>query len=229
MRRIGFVSLTQGAGSRFVAANLACFLAQEVHLDPAVLELGRPGLSDALALDRRFAGKPFDPAGGLPNKAAGVNWQVQAPAELQKSGRGETEPLALEPPGWYEQLRLMDRVEGDVVLCLWSGSVPELQQEFLRQMDRTVLVIDPLPSRLLAGWNGSAVPCTDITVINKMNKGVKIRQLQSFLERRPCASVPLVPAEHLYRAEYNGCFPYELEPVRQALKQSLQELWNAIR
>ena len=69
MRRIGILSASSGAGSRFFAANFACFLAEEGRR-PAVLELAEPGLYDALGMDKRFAGRSFFPQGGPPNPAA---------------------------------------------------------------------------------------------------------------------------------------------------------------
>ena len=220
MRRIGIVSAARGAGGRFFAANFACFLAEEGRR-PAVLELGAPGLYDVLGMDKRFAGRAFCPQGGPPNIAAGVNWSLLAPDAVQPSPEGGLERF-------YERLRLIDRVEGDVVLCLLTGLMERERDLFLRDMDTTFLVIDPLPSRLLS----AADPVKLIRdeekrvspLVNKMNGGVKRHELASFLGVRSAPEIPLVPAEEIYRAEYACRAPYEAKPVADLLRPAFRRI-----
>ncbi len=253
MRRIGIVSAARGAGGRFFAANFACFLAEEGRR-PAVLELGAPGLYDALGMDKRFAGRSFCPQGGPPNVAAGVNWALLVPdgdspgaagyrSEGESAGSdryrsdggsaaaGGTERGAApaDPAAgidamerFYRRLRLIDGVEGDVVLCLLNGLPGRERDLFLRDMDASFLLVDPLPSRLLAAESAIRTVRDEkkrmSPIVNKMNPGVKKHELYAYLGVRTVPEIPLVPPEEIYRAEYACRVPYEAKPVRDALR-----------
>jgi len=218
MRRIGIVSAMCGAGGKFIAANYACFLAEEGE-KPAVLELGGSGLYDVLGMDKRFAGRTFFPRGGPPNIAAGVNWSLLLP----DSTAG---PESMER--FYERLRLIDRTEGTVVLCLLNGLSPAERDLLLRDMDASLLVVDPLPSRLLG--TADVLRLSDreekriLPLVNKMNGGVKRHELTSFLGMRAFPEIPLVPAEEIYRAEYACRVPYESKEVRDLLRPAFRKL-----
>ena len=258
MRRIGVLSASDGAGGRFVASNLACYLAGEGRR-PAVLELGKPGLYDALGMDKRFAGRTFFPQGGPPNVAAGVNWSLIPPdgeaasqASRTESADGGTVPLqrrergngetALALPGerngddamerFYERLRRIDRVEGDVVLCVLNGMAERERNLFLRDMDVTLLVFDPLPSKLLASCEAVKLARDEekrvAPIVNKMNGGVKKHELCAFLGVRTAPEVPLVPAEEIYRAEYACRVPYEAKAVAELLRPSFRRIMRSL-
>ena len=231
MRRIGILSASSGAGSRFFAANFACFLAEEGRR-PAVLELAEPGLYDALGMDKRFAGRSFFPQGGPPNPAAGVNWSLIVPdghpgaegSPPAAADRGDADELGR----FYGRLRLIDHVEGDAVLCLLNG-LPERETElYLRDMDASFLIVDPLPSRLLSRGNGLKRPSGEekapVPIVNKMNGGVKKHELAAFLGVRTPLEVPLIPAEEIYRAEYACRVPYETKAVRDALRPAFRRI-----
>ena len=224
MRRIGIVSAAQGAGGRFFAANFACFLAEEGRR-PAVLELGGPGLYDVLGMDKRFAGRVFCPQGGAPNVAAGVNWSLIAPDAVPPSaddGLGQ----------FYERLRLIDRVEGDTVICLLTGLAERERDLFLRDMDASFLVVDPLPSRLLSASDPLKTARDGekrvSLLVNKMNGGVKRHELASFLGVRSYLEIPLVPAEEIYRAEYACRVPYETKAVAELLRPAFRRVLRTL-
>ncbi len=228
MRRLGVLSAADGAGGRFFAANFACFLAEEGKR-PAVLELGGPGLYDVLGMDKRFAGRTFFPQGGPPNIAAGVNWALIGP----DAGDGEAPPAGPDAmERFYRRLRLIDGVDGDVVLCLLNG-LPESERDlFLRDMDASFLLIDPLPSRLLSAEETLfPLPREEkhlIPVVNKMNGGVKKRELLAFLGVRTVFEVPLVAAEEIYRAEYACRIPYEAPGPKELLRPAFRKILRGL-
>ena len=144
MRRIGICSAAPGAGAKFTAAALACYLAAAEKKDPAVLELGEPGLYDCLGMDKRFAGRRFYPRGGPANQAAGVNWQLLTPvpaaeprAPRDRFAEGAASQFAVRAHNdnqfagrahgggqmaesaaarLHANLRILDRTEGDPVI-----------------------------------------------------------------------------------------------------------------
>jgi hypothetical protein len=76
-------------------------------------------------------------------------------------------------------------------------------------MHRVICVIDPLPSRLLAGAatmdlvraaEAGGIPVT--WVVNKMNPGVNMREVLRFISIKDPVFIPALPAEKLYAAEY---------------------------
>ena len=221
MRRIGLVSCTEGAGSRFFAANFACYLAAEEKKSPAVIEFGSGGLYDALGMDKRFAGKTFYPQGGPPNMACGVNWSLKT----EKTAADGIE-------AFYERLRILDRTDGDVILCILNGLADEERELFLRETDVSFLLIDPLPSRLLLAYDflkrEAARKIRPVSIVNKMNPGVRLRQLESYLGETAPLTVPYLAPEEIYRAEYACRVPYESESAAALLKPAFRRIWRAL-
>jgi len=247
MRKIGICSAAPGAGAKFTAAALACYLAAAEKKDPAVLELGEPGLYDCLGMDKRFAGRRFYPRGGPANRAAGVNWQLLTPAPAAEPraprGRfaeGAASEFAGRAPGGgpmaesaaerlHRNLRILDRTEGDVVLCLLNGLPEEEKKLFFREMDRLLCVIDPLPSALLQSYDFlqsmSRLQPEPVFLVNKMNPGVRRRELLQSLGGREPLFLPLLPAEELYRAQYACRCPYEQPAAARRLRPALSRLY----
>lgn len=217
--KVGVAGLSPGAGVSFLTAVLAGFLADVFQANPAVLELGSPCLYEAMGLSRHFEEGKLRfysqelTAGESPRRLrnfyAGINWLVRSP--------GETD--------WEEQfgreVHLLNNAEGDFLLCDLSGLKKEEQLwQTLSQMDFVILVVDPLPSRLLMG---QAVleqlrdrKVKPLLLVNKNNGGVRSRELKRFLMGEAFISIPFLPPEPIYRAEY-GCKPPFRIPELQAL------------
>lgn len=217
--KVGLTGLSPGAGVSFVTSILAGFLADVIHGNPAVLELGSPSLYEAMGLSRHFSeGKlrfySQELAAGespraLRNVYAGINWLVRSPKET----------------AWEEQLsqalRLVNNAEGDFILCDLSGFTKEkLLLQAISEMDAVILVVDPLPSRLLMGQavleRLKTTGAEPFLLVNKNNGGVRRRELNRFLLGEDFISVPYLPPEPIYRAEY-ACKPPSRAPELRAL------------
>ena len=222
--RVGVLGLTPGAGAGFLCSCLARAAVLERKLRPAVLELGRGGLYDSLAMDKRLpAGRYFSfhhtvavdrSIRGRANLVDGVNWMLVD---------GREPELDL-----YRRLRLVHNAEGELVFCRLSG-VPEAELwKLLPEMDRILVVIDPLPSSMLAGYERLCQLRTEgspITyIVNKYNDGVDRRELLQFLNINKPVSIPMVPPEAVYGAEYACRTVYDMPQARKLLQSPCGEI-----
>jgi hypothetical protein len=227
--KVGILGLTKGAGAGFVAACLARAYASERRLRPAVLELGQGGLYDSLGLARHFAGDGFvsfhDEAArdkklrGRGNIRFDVNWVLDTGGRLAELDA-------------YKRLRLLANCRGDVILVSLSGLAGAELEKLLPEMDVVLLVVDPLPSQLIAGHELlcrlRAHDWPVVYLINKMNPGVNVREVYRYLNIAPALHLPLVPLEQIYAAEYACRVVCDLEPARGLLRKPLNAVITMI-
>lgn len=231
--KIGIVGISNGVGTSFLTGCLAKYLANTGKHLPAVVELGQGTLFDTYGMDRRFAGRSYyffykaltenRSVRGVQNLDEGINWILMSPEE-------EHVQLTFE-----QKLRLVCHAKGDIILCDFSGRVEE-EFELLLNMDQIITVIDPLPSRMLKGYEmlckikALEFRQTEIIyVINKLNRGVNRGQMADFLKLKAPVLVPLIPVESIYSAEYNCKIPYTLSEVKKVLKEPFQQLISKIK
>ncbi|MBR0140474.1 MAG: hypothetical protein IJM17_09340 [Firmicutes bacterium] len=233
--RIMVVPAFSGAGASFTAASLAVFLAGRTDekarrakgLPPRVT-LAEPAGGDlfsALGMEERFVNRSFESFTGaiekgeslkdICNARNGVNCLFRVP--------GRDGDLSL--PGLF---RLISSAPGEIVVFDCSGLDREVLKDAAAEAEKRVLVIDPLPVRLIenGGFIGRFLlrfPDT-VTVVNKMNSGVRKAELDRYLGRRTYVSLPCLPAETVYKAQYNCLSPAELEEGREQLTAPMEAL-----
>lgn len=227
------MGISPGAGASFLSLCLAKYFANTQVFRPVVIELDKSSIFDAAGLDRHFAGRDYfffyeavkegKSVKGKQNFHEGINWVVRSPAELNLS-------LDVE-----EKLRLINQVQGDLIFCDCSVAHEE-NYRLLAHMDVVLVIIDPLPSKLLPGYTAlcemkSREMQTEnvIYVVNKDNGGVNRREMMNFLRLKKMIRFPLIPLEHIYRAEYLCKIPYGLSEVRNQLKPALKEVADLIQ
>lgn len=230
--KVGITGISPGVGASFLTGCLARYLTNTGRHNPAVIELGTGSLYDSYGMDKRFAGRTwfrfyealFEKRSirGIRNMDEGINWILRSPDESKIS-------LTYE-----QQLRLISHAKGDILLCDLSGEF-EQDHELLRSLDQLIVVIDPMPSKMLAGYQTLCnMKMLDserdkiIFVINKMNRGVNRRQMLDFLKIRKPVILPLVNSESVYTAEYNCKIPYTLGEVKNVLQGPMEELASAL-
>jgi hypothetical protein len=228
--KVGIMGISAGAGAGFIAGCLARYLANTGKHEPAVIELGRSSLFDSCGMDKRFAGRSWfrfyqalaDGINirGKRNPDEGINWVLRSPEE-------EKIKLSFE-----QKLRLAAQAAGDVILCDLSGE-EAIDFELIKSMDRILVLIDPMPSRMLAGYGDlcrlrSFETEAVIYAINKMNRGVNARQMADFLKLKQPILIPLVNPEFIYHAEYNCKIPYSVRDVRKCLQEPLGAISTAL-
>ncbi|MDD2484122.1 MAG: hypothetical protein PHQ50_03690 [Eubacteriales bacterium] len=228
--KIGVLGLSKGDGAGFLASSLARLSVQKKACRPAVAELGAGGLYDSLGMDKRFAGKDYfsftkaafseQSLRGKRNEYLGVHWILVPPEDRQ---------IELS----YEQkLRIVANAVGDPVYYRFSGVPQEQAIKLLWEMDLVLLVIDPLPSKLLPAYHFLCelrkVDIPICYIINKWNVGVDRRELLQYLQIKEPFYIPAVPQEFVYGAEY-ACRPLIDMPSAQAvIKESIEKISQEI-
>jgi len=206
--RIAIVAASPGAGASFITGILAASLRSQRRV--TVAELGKPYFYEALDMEKRCGGDPFwfyDMAGlqrsvgETLNLADGINWAVRAP------GSGPCTDLAM-------ALRCMNRLPGDVILLDCSSLDSSIASVVMAEADQRIVVVDPLPSRMLAAVNYlnelNACQMDRTLVVNKMNQWVRKKELSHCIGTSHYAEVPLLEEGLIYKAEYEGVLPADL-------------------
>lgn len=239
--RIGIIGISDGAGVSFLTAALAAYFAEQKKVTPAVLELGKGSLYHSLGMKRHFAQREFqsvfeaqkngENVKNVWNLHKGINWALQTPCDCQKTY------------DFLDKFRLIHNVAGDLILCDFSrcqvtmNETEKMEEAFmqrdvtwqlLREMDQILLMIDPLPSKLLDGaaqlarYRLSRLPIT--FVVNKDNEGVRHKELKNYLQIKDAVWIPNLKTELLYEAEYGCLEPYGIEKIKKMLWEPLCKL-----
>lgn len=245
--KYAFVGLSSGAGTTSLALAFAEYLATGVH-DAGIVafvEISDAHLPaatwsyDRIGIDRHFAGRDYHSYYRLMaerrtlrdavNLDGGVNWCLRVPGER------------FEPFDVSDYTRLINNAPGDTAVCdvagafgRWDG--PEcIRSETLRRImedaDRVCVVIDPLPSAMMADpekfemirsyeSRGGDV----VYIINKLNAGVNRRELKRFLRVRGAIELPFMQPSDLYTAEYNCKTLWKMSAAAIALGEAFSKI-----
>jgi hypothetical protein len=208
--------------------------------DVAVIEIGDDDLRaaganyDRVGIDMRFAGREYvspyarlatgGPLRSVGNIDGGVNWFLRAPGE-PTGGLGIADYVRLSSGATGDAV-IID-IDGRFARARKSAELPKL----LNDCDRIFAVIDPLPSALMADterlelFKSLEIGGADILyVINKMNPGVDVKELRSFIRVRRTVEIPFFAPEHLYAAEYNCCTAYSMPKLAPLLDAPFEKL-----
>lgn len=232
--RVGVLGLTAGAGASLLTLCLAGHLAATTRHTITVAELYGNDLYDSLGLEKRFAGRTFTYLDDLIQEPArrrsalnvedGINWMLQKPgpvtaASLSAEGHWNTR---------MEKLQyLIHSMRGEVVLFDLSGEGAG-DLELLQQLDHTILVIDPMPSRMMQGMpllqrvKQARIPL--IPVVNRMNPGVMKKEMIDFLRINHPLYFPALEPDGLYQAQYHCKSPYRSPEVKKRWNEPLTQL-----
>lgn len=244
--KIGVVPISRGAGATLIATSVAKVISENEMVKVSFVEisqrkkLGERITFDSIGIDRRFAGRSFtdlfklaEQGGitrGITNIDEGINWILHTPSIPGASKIGEESNRVNEP---LENLRVLNSAPGDVIICDFEIH-PEML-ELLTDMDVLIVVIDPIPSAMIAGYEtlgfckalavgGKRI----IWVVNKDNGGVNKRELIQFIRLKDIIFIPYISAEELYNAEYNCLLPISKREVRTNLVNGVNKIIKLI-
>ena len=217
-QRIVIASGCRGCGVSFVTSFLADGLKKLGTV--SISEPGRPFFYNALAMEKKFLYRGFDPfyekirsaekINEINNIEDGINWYLR---------KGDD----FEPLGPAELFRSYHIPREDHCLYDCSGIGSEDALALLLEADRPVIVIDPSPVKLFESRNfieKALLKLTDpVIIVNRMNDGVYIRELNRFLGSRNYFSMVSVPTEYTYKAEYAGINIMEIDKVSSELTE----------
>ena len=234
MRRIGIVPVSKSAGAGFVTAMLATELAAVNPGGITAVELGRGNLYDQLCADRWFRVRQMvsywnclhgeGQVERIVNPRCGVNWLIRTPEDKWEEPdleRGRAVKLLYSLPGDVAFVDFSSVEEGDLLYLL-------------EDMDQIVAVVDPMPSKLLEGyemihrlklWNKPVV-----WAVNRWNDQVDGKELRKILgNERSAVSLPEIARAVLYQAEYAGIGFIEHQQIRRLMAPGTEELIKRLR
>ena len=242
--RIAVFPAFPGAGASFVCGSLAWLAAnrgaglngaaaapQEQRRRPSVslIELGSPYFYRALSFEKREGLYPFcsvrrlleerQSLRGAENLKDGVNWLIREPGDTAAFDAGKLFRLIASAPGnicFFDCSGIFSSGAGQ------GGSFPD-PADIAAEMDVSLFVIDPMPTKLLQASSSVAsfllsVP-EALVIVNKSNPGVHERELRRFLGRRSCFCVDHLPPELIYKAEYGSKLPAAIAPSNEIIAQ----------
>lgn len=244
--KIGVVPLCQGAGATLVATSIGKLISGNEKMKVTFVEIvkqkdiGRKYTYDSLGIDKRFAGRNFNDifqlnllgktTRGLTNIDDGINWILHKPVIEKIELKRE---MGSKIDGNFDNIRIINNAPGDVIIC--DFEIHSQMMELLTDMDVLIVVIDPMPSAVFAGFQILAY-CRSLEekghrvfwVINKDNGGINKRELHQFLKLKELHYIPFIKADELYSAEYNCMLPVSGRQIRVVLEKPLNKIIKSI-
>ena len=234
--KIGVIGISSESGTSFIATSLAKELSKDKKKRIAYIEINNGEntklLYDSLGMDKRFAGRKFFDfynaigeglnIGEQINLDEKINWVLRMPPYyMQKQNKTKLNTMQL--------CRLINHVCGDIIICdiTWDEST----EEILKEMDYVVAVIDPMPSKLIFGYERLCMLKKNdlregktLWVVNKYNDGINKREFNDFVKLKKEITVPWIENELFYNSEYNCKIPYSTQRIYNKLKQPVNDM-----
>lgn len=242
-QKIGVLGISKGSGSSFVALSLAKELSKNTAKRVAYVEMpagehrGEGCIYDSLGMDKRFAAREFNDfyllvSAGIPisqklNLDENINWALEIP-KIYRDEKDEKDGKDGLRNRRAEFCTILNNIAGDVIIADLGGNRDiKLMSEF----DAALCVIDPLPSRLLAGYEmlcqmkkwqkaGGRV----LFVLNKFNGGINRKDLRGCLNFSPDVVLGNVDTEEIYLSEYNCQIPYSRKRIAEQIGTEIKEI-----
>lgn len=242
VQKIGVLGVARGVGTTFMAVSIAYELAQKKEDSVGFVSASdyfeaknyvepRGCLYDSLGMEKRFALRGFSDVFGLLEEGKSIrkvqnvddfiNWAL--PMTSGSDGSSGT------ADAWDVVCRAINNLPCDVLVCdLGAFGDGKALEKILPEMDTVVIVVDPLPSKLIAGNDRlemlkaleEGLEAPFVYVLNRMNRGVMRREALKFVGRR-CVEVPALELEDIYAAEYNCKIPMSARDICAILADPL--------
>ena len=208
------------SGVTLTAMALACVLAEEGGVSYA--ELGQPYVFEAFGLAKRFLLSGFTDCFDAyeqgkslrsgENLWHGVHWALR-PGALLPGQKPLSSP--------EEILRFAEKLPGAHTVLDCSGLDSALLEGVLARADRILLVVDPLPGKLIPAAPRLqrlryAFPGARL-VLCRMNPGVHRKTLNDYLGTEDYLQIPDVGAAVIYKAQFSCVLPWDLPEGRKLL------------
>ncbi|MFR7989231.1 MAG: hypothetical protein ACLU5F_01405 [Anaerovoracaceae bacterium] len=175
-------------------------------------------------MDKRFLNRQFidvyqriregRPVRGTKNLEKGINWILPTPQncenEMELSGE--------------EKSRLIQSARGQV--CIFDIEAENRWDHLLSVMDMLVVVVDPLPSKLIRSSRRfkllkqiELAGCPVVWIVNRTNRGISRRQVAGYLKTKEVTWINEFPAEWIYSDEFSCRFHWENNDIKCQLME----------
>lgn len=225
---IAVTGLGQNVGTTFVASSLAFYFAEKGNnltftqcLTPS---RSNALLYDAVAMDQRFHNRAFIdfyelikeemPIKEKRNMESGINWRLPTPEACEKRLDLDQEQKA----------RLIQGTRGQI--CVYDFEAEAGWDKFLLDMDYILVVVDPLPSKLIR-HSGRFKQLKQMEmagaqvkwIVNRANAGVNRRQVSGYLKSGDLIFIEEFPIETIYADEFFCKFHWQNKEIKCKLME----------
>ena len=220
---IAVTGLGQNVGTTFVASSLAFYFAEKgnnLTFTQCLTPSRSNGLLyDAVAMDQRFHSRTFvdfydlikdgKPIKDKKNIESGINWRLPTPWDCEKK-------LDLDQE---QKSRLIQGARSQI--CVYDFEVEEDWDKFLLDMDVILVVVDPLPSKLIR-HSGRFKQLKQMELagakvkwlVNRVNAGINRRQVSGYLKSNDLILIEEFPIEAVYADEFFCRFNWQNHEIR---------------
>lgn len=230
------IGLSSNVGTTFIATWLAREMCSRNYstafLEMGVPSKGKPLMYEGLAFDERFINRGYydyylgivneDKIKKYRNIESGINWALITPEACNSSYVFNE----------IQYLKLIDNILGQLIVVDVSCDLNLISLDIF---DAVVVVIDPLPSKLLPSklklqslkkynYNNNNV----IWIVNKMNQGVNKKELRRFLNEKELIYIEQVALEEFYKCEYKCKFSFESKYLQEVFNDQFNQIGKKI-
>ena len=237
VRNIGITGSGPGCGATTLGAAIACYFGRQNHTvsftECKSHNLWGTLFFDSVDMSRRFKNDEFlsiyelvrknQSAKQVRNIWENVNWRLYTSED-----RSSKEELSDQ-----QKWKLICSATGEI--CIFDFDSCGSWDAFLENMDIIIVVIDPLPSRLIRDRQRIAffqqldekgIPI--YIVINHMNTGVSRRQVKRIFKGERLFFLDHVPAAQVYASEFR-CQPVWLSKEgKHAFDSVIEEIFSGL-
>lgn len=206
------------------------------------------GLYSSLAMDKRFCLRGefkdifTDTEAGINirndiNYDDGINWVLVLESNKREAFYGiDKTSKAVCQNKVITLMKIANNIRGqNIIIDYGAIQKGKLLNDILSEMDQVVYVIDPMPSKLIAGYESFIkvkqweMQGNKVTyVVNKMNNAVNKRELVNYLKIKKTIEIDAIGVEHFYEAEYRCKIPLMDKKIYKEVGMSFEKLHKAI-
>ena len=220
---IAVTGLGQNVGTTFVASSLAFYFAEK-EKNLTFTQCLTPSCSggllyDAAAMDQRFCNRAFADVYRLikegkslketRNIECGVNWRIPTPWDCENKVDLDV----------VERARLIQSARGRI--CIYDMEMGDSWDKYLLDMDMILVVVDPLPSKLIRSSSRfkqlkqmEMAGAKMRWLVNRINGGVSRRQVSGYLKSKDLIYIEEFPIESIYGDEYFCRFHWQNQEIK---------------
>ncbi len=230
---IAVTGLGREVGTTMISTSLAFFFAEKGNY-LTFTQCAEPCranalIYDAVSMDRRFINRNFtdiyecidrgEVIKKCKNIEEGINWILITPENCRK------------------EITLNNEKRNRLIQCgrneigVYDIEADDDWNSYLLDMDRIIVVVDPLPSKLISQVSRfqhlkrMEVQGADILwLINKTNAGVDKKEVKRYLKSDRIVWLEMMPVQNIYALEYTSKFYWEDHYIRERLDEMFTQI-----
>ena len=230
-KNVGVCSLSNSAGSSFIAMNLAAALSEYINISVIEPPICTPYIYDTLGIRGYLAetDATYYPFAHYIDEDKNIEYNKEF--RYNNISWVVTDPDLQKVTDWnfYKMIKLMyvSKKTSLSLIDIGTNIVHDSIKGVLEQFDMFLVVIDPFVTQymnnhdMLLYFKKLQVEGVNVEfIINKFNGGVDKKRMLDYLDIKPITYVPFISPDYVYGAAYDCVLPYEIKEVRQELESA---------